>query len=93
MQIRPSGFVKLIEQRIGREPLDVARDAGNERDRAQRVRETARTGVLAEHVLDTVTARDLEVELPAPISIDLDRHDDRVGAGERVDAIRGERSR
>ena len=81
------GIGEVDEERVGREPLDVARDRGDERNRPQRVREAARPAVLAVDVIDAVPARDLEVEQPAVDAIDLDRHDDRVGARQRVDAI------
>ena len=71
----PFRIREVEEQRVGREALDVTGDAGDERDRAQRVREPTRARVLPEHVLHAVAARDLEVLRPPPVAVDLDRHD------------------
>ncbi len=78
---------EVDEEGVGREPLDVAGDRRDERNRAQRVREAAWAPVLAVEVIDAVAARDLEVGEPAIEAVDLDGHNHRVGAGERVDTV------
>ena len=78
---------EVDEQRSGSESFDIACDSGDERNRAQRVGETPRAGVLTQHVLDAVTTRDLEVVLPSAVTVHLDRDDDGVSTGKRIGTV------
>jgi hypothetical protein len=83
------GVREVDEQRPGSESFDVACDAGDQRNRAQRMGETTRSGVFAQHVLDAMTTRDLEVVLPPAVTVHLHRDHDCVGAGKRIGTVGG----
>ena len=84
----PTFRIREVDQECRRrQALDVARDLGHERNRAQRVGHAARPRVLAEHVLHAVTARDVEVLLPPVVPIDLHRHDHGIGPGKRIGPV------
>jgi hypothetical protein len=62
--MRLSGLAKLMNSACGAKRFHLAHQIENERQRAQREEQPARTAILAKRMPDAVFARHCEVELP-----------------------------